>query len=98
MISNKLCNFISLYRSPSQSSDEFENFVYNLDFTLDALTKKNPFRTAIIGDFNARFSKWCFSNKTTHEGTKRDNLTSQNRLTQLLKEPTYVSDNYISCI
>ena len=33
MISNKLCNFISLYRSPSQSSDEFENFVNNLDLT-----------------------------------------------------------------
>ena len=31
MFSNKFCNFISLYRSPSLSSDEFENFVYNLD-------------------------------------------------------------------
>ena len=39
MISNKLCNFISLYRSPSQSSDEFEDFFYNLDLTLEALTQ-----------------------------------------------------------
>ena len=59
MISNKLCNFVSLYRSPSQSSDEFENFVYNLDLTLEALTQKNPFLTVINGDFNAKFSKWC---------------------------------------
>ena len=51
MISNKLCNFISLYRPPSQSSDEFENFVCNLDLTLEALTQKNPFLTVIIGDF-----------------------------------------------
>ena len=43
MISNKLCNFISLYRSPSQSSDEFENFVYNLDLLFEALTQKNSF-------------------------------------------------------
>ena len=50
MISNKLCNFISRYRSPSQSSDEFENFVYNLDLMLEALTQKNPFLTVIIGD------------------------------------------------
>ena len=28
MISNKLFNFISLYRAPDQSSDEFENFIY----------------------------------------------------------------------
>ena len=45
MISNKLCNFISPDRSPSQYSDEFENFVYNLDLTLEALTQKNPVLT-----------------------------------------------------
>ena len=43
MISSKLCNFISLYRSPSQSSDEFENFVYNLDLTVEALNRIIPF-------------------------------------------------------
>ena len=98
MISNKLCNFISLYRSPSQSSDEFENFVYNLDLTLEALTQKNPFLTVIIGDFNAKFNKWCSTDKTTPEGAKLDNLTSQYGLTQLLKEPTHISDSYRSCI
>ena len=98
MISNKLCNFISLYRSPSQSSDEFEDFVYNLDLTLEALTQKNPFLTAIIGDFNAKFNKWCSADKTTPEEAKLDNLTSQYGLTQLLKEPTHLSDNYKSCI
>ena len=30
---------ISLYRSSSQSSDEFENFVYNLDLMLEAEKK-----------------------------------------------------------
>ena len=94
MILNKLCNFISLYRSPSQSSDEFENFVYNLDLTLEALTQKNPFLTVIVGDFNAKFSKWCSTNKTTPEGAKLDNLTSQ---CGLLKEPTHISNNR-SCI
>ena len=77
MISNKLCNFVSLYRSPSQSSDEFENFVYNLDLTLEALTQKNPFLTVIIGDFNAKFNKWCFTDKTTPEGARLDTLTCQ---------------------
>ena len=75
MISNKLCNFISLDRSPSQYSDEFENFVYNLDLTLEALTQKNPFLTVIIGDFNAKFNKWCSTDKTTREGTRLDNLS-----------------------
>ena len=98
MISNKLCNFISLYRSPSQSSREFENFVYNLNLTLGTLTQKNPFLTVVIGDFNAKFNKWCSTDKTTPEGDKIDNLTSQCGLTQLSKEPNHISDNYRSCI
>ena len=57
MILNKLYNFISLYISPSQCSNQFENFVYNLDLMLEALTQKNPFLTVIIGDFNAKFSE-----------------------------------------
>ena len=98
MISNKLCDFISLYRSRNQSSDEFENFVYNLDLTLEALTQKNPFLTVIIVYFNAKFNKWCSSDKTTAEGAKLGNLTSHYGLTQLLKEPPYIFDNYRSCI
>ena len=68
MISNKHCNFISLYRSHSQSSNEFENFVNNLDLTLEALTQKNLFLTVIIGDFNANFNKSYSTDKTTPEG------------------------------
>ena len=75
MISNKLCNFISLYRSSNQPSDEFENSVYNLDLRLEAPTQKNPFLTAVIGDFNAKFSKWCSTDKATPGGAKLDNLT-----------------------
>ena len=98
VISNKLSNFISCYRSPSQSSNEFENFVYVLNLTLEALTQKNLFLTVIVGDFNAKFSKWCSIDKTTPDGAKLDNLTSQYELTQLLRELTHISDNYRSCI
>ena len=48
----------------------------NLDLTLETLTQKNPFLTVIIGDFNAKFNKWCSTDKTTPEGAKLDNLTS----------------------
>ena len=73
MIPNNLRNFISLYRSPSQSSDEFENFVYNLDFMLEALTHKNHFLTVIIWDFNAKFNK---SVPPMKQHTKRPGLTT----------------------
>ena len=49
-------------------------------------------------DFNVKFSKWCSIHKTTPEGAKLDNLTSQYELTQLLKERTDISENYRSFI
>ena len=90
MISNKLCNIISLYRPPSQSSDEFENFVYSLTLTLEVLTQKNPFLTVILGDFKAKLSKWCSTDKTSLEEANPINLTSQYGLTQLhIKQSTF---------
>ena len=38
--SGKLCNFISLYCSPSQSLDVFEKFADNLELNLDKVTNK----------------------------------------------------------
>ena len=42
MISNKLCNICLFYRSANQNSDEFENFVNNLNLTLESITEKKP--------------------------------------------------------
>ena len=40
LICEKLCNFISLYQSPSQSSDSFEEFADNLQLSLDKIVTK----------------------------------------------------------
>ena len=69
-IGSKLCTIISLYRSPSQSADEFDNFLNKLNLTMESITQKNPFLTVVIGDFNARSSKWLTDDKTTQEGLK----------------------------
>ena len=53
-IGEKLCNFIVLYRSPSQSQDEFETFLNNIDLNLDTILANNPFfLTVVLGDFTA---------------------------------------------
>ena len=51
----KLCNFISLYRSPSQSLDVFEKFADNFELNLDKVTNKNPHLRVILGDFKMRY-------------------------------------------
>ena len=67
-IGDKICNFVVLYRSPSQSQDEFETFSDNFEMTLDILTQKNPFLMTAIGDFNAKSKNWYSQDKTSFEG------------------------------
>ena len=55
-LGDKICNFVSLYRSPNQSEDDFENFCNNFELTLDAVSATNPFLIVAIGDFNAKSS------------------------------------------
>ena len=54
MIGNKICNFITLYKSPSQNQDDFQAFIDNLEMNLETLAPKNPFLMIVIGDFNAK--------------------------------------------
>ena len=42
------------YRSPSESSEQFDTFLQNFDLLLDNIANRNRFVTIIIGDFNAR--------------------------------------------
>ena len=64
-IKDKLCNFISLYRSPNQSQDDFESFINNLECNLDSVMVNNPFLIVSLGDFNAKSSLWHNNDVTT---------------------------------
>ena len=92
----KLCNFISLYRSPTQSSDSFEKFADNLQLSLDKISNQNPFLTVVLGDFNIKSSNWYKHDKTAV--SKIDAVTSQFGLQQLIKEPSHILGNSSSCI
>ena len=50
IINNKLSSFVALYRSPSQSQDDFATFSDNFEMTLDLVSKKNPFLLVVLGD------------------------------------------------
>ena len=95
---NKTCNFLSLYRSPSQSQDDFETFTENLELNLENLAQRNSFLVVAIGDFNANSSNWFCQDKTSFEGDAIENLTFQFGLHQVNKEPTHILDTSSSCI
>ena len=66
-IGGKMCNFLSLYRSPSQTQDKFEKFIDNLELTLETLFQNNPFLIVLIGDLNAKSKNWYSHGKFSHE-------------------------------
>ena len=69
-ISAKICNFIYLYWSPSQTQDKFEKFTDNLELSLETLCQNNPFLIVLIGDLNAKSKNWYSHDKSSHEGNK----------------------------
>ena len=95
---DKSCTFIALYRSPSQSQDDFETFSDNFETTLETLAQKGSFLTTIIGDFNAKSCNWYSHDKTNFEGSNIESITSQFGLHQLINEPIQLLQSSSSCI
>ena len=98
IISNKLCSFVALYRSLSQSQDNFATFSDNFEMTLDLASKKNPFLLVVLGDFNAKLSQWHDKDSSTSEGILVESITSQFGLHQIINEPTHILENSSSCV
>ena len=51
---SKIYKIISLYRTPSQTSDDFETFTYNFELTLETLADSNSNLIVELGDFNIK--------------------------------------------
>ena len=95
---DKLCSFITLYRSTNQSYNDFVSFLDHFELTLETLTQKNPFLLVALGDFNAKSSNWYNKDITSNEGRKIEAVTSQNGLHQEINEPTHILNNSSPCI
>ena len=98
-IGGKLCRFVSLYGSPSQSQDDFEAFVKNFELKFDTAATNATFLTVVVlCDFNAKSNLWLNGDKTTYEGSKIDGITSTFRLQQIINESTHITGDSSSCI
>ena len=65
-----------MYRSPSQTSDELDSFITNLEKNVVDVYRSNPHFLLILGDFNAKPSYWASNDTTTAEGAQLDYFTS----------------------
>ena len=97
-IQNKKVYVVVVYRSPSQSTSEFESFLSGLeDWPSNALCSKSQF-TIVLGDVNARSPAWCSENITTLHGTQIDSLTTTHGFKQIVSDPTHILPQSSSCI
>ena len=97
-VSNKKGYVITLYRSPSQTSDEFQSFISNLENLLINITNYNPHFVILLGKFNAKSKSWTVNNTTTEEDTILENLSSFYGMKQFISAPTHTLQHSTSCI
>ena len=95
---NKKVIISVIYRSPIQSTDEFESFLLNFQQLLDDVSQCRPSLPVITDDFNARSVSWWSNDINTTEGLKLSSMSSSVGFTQLINEPTHIQSNSYSCI
>ena len=86
------------YRSASQTSSQFDNFLPNFEKLFDDVQLFQPAFTVILGDFNAPSKPWWSGDSTAVEGTRLDSLVSTHGFRQLISGPTHILPNSLSCI
>ena len=94
-ISNKKGYVITLYRSPSQTSD---CFISNLEKLLIHIISFDPHFMILLGEFNAKSKSWSVTDKTLEEGAILENLTSLYGMKQPTLAPTQILQHSSSWI
>ena len=95
-VNNKKGYIVSLYRSPSQTPDEFDSFINNFEkLIIDIYSRKADF-VLMIGDFNAKSCNWSINDTTTPEGAQLDSITSLYGMKQLISEPTQFCNSLLA--
>ena len=97
-LNNKKSYIAVLYRSPSQNSLEFDNFILSFEKLLCEINSFKPDFSIILGDFNARSNSWWIGDIETSEGSRINALTTSYGFQQLISEPTHTLNNSSSCI
>ena len=85
-----------MYRSPSQTPDQFDNFLQLFEEHLQDIFKSSF--VLITVDFNCRNSNLYLGDPVTPQGARAETLTPFHGLNQLIKTPTHLLQNSATCI
>ena len=93
----KKCITGTVYKSPSQNSDEFESFLLNVELLLQDISNRNPYLTLLLSDYNAKITNWWHHDITATEGIQLETTTTIYGILQLMDVPTHIRKNSSSC-
>ena len=65
---------------------------------VSGINNQQPTCSVLVGDFNARLSKWCPSDKDSKAGQEIDTFTTASVYTQMIGQPTHIINEKSSCI
>ena len=97
-IQNKIGCIVVMYRSPSQSVNEFDDFLVNFEKLLNHVSQLKSSFLVILGDFNAQSKSWWCEDITSQESPQIESLTMSYGLQQLISDPTHLLLNSSSFI
>ena len=92
------CFFTCLYRSWSQNHEELESFCSRLDSFLSNINHQHPACSIVIGNFNAKCSKWSISGKDNTAGLELDSITTTAGYNQMINKPMHFIHKSSFCI
>ena len=99
-LKNKKIFIVLIYRSPSQNTSDFDNFLKNIHSLMANIDKEKPDTVIITGDFNARSPLFWENELTeTSEGKQLSEIMTLNSFEQLINSPTHLPrENIATCI
>ena len=86
----KKISIVTLYPSPSQTDDEFDEFLRSFESIIDNISQSELYFEIITDYFNTRSSSWWGNDINNFEGICIESLTSSHSLKQLISEPTHL--------
>ena len=90
---NSKCFVSCFYRSPSQSEDEFNNFILAFEQTCSSIALESPLLSLICGDFNAKCTNWWPNGTNSACGLELYNTSTLSGYSQVINEPTNFQPN-----
>ena len=92
-VNNERYFLTCLYRSPSQNQEQFESFCENFIDVLSDINNQQPTCSILVGDFNAKLSKRCPSDKDSKAEQDTDTFTTTLGYTQMIGQRTHIMND-----